>query len=737
MQPTISEESMDPTSGEDVDSSKLDQRDFFIGPKGENLDFVEELIREVIDGHKEHRKNIQTQNEEKLKSRYEYKHHSNSHLEEKIKDKLKELNNKLGGGNDEFNDELDSGSDKKSGTPIFSPHYIAHMLTDPIFLSVVGKIAGDLWYQNNIDQEVSKKTTEIEREVIKMLQEIVGYHPFELKSNKDGYASWGRLSSCGTTANLDALCMARNKALLVEKLHRILITEDFDMRSECMDFRIPEKYIDKNGLPRKASALLKTVAKDNGEIDSLYWKAIEKLEDGCSRELDRLRDEPREESRNISNISDEEFEKLFNKEKKKNIRERMEKLNLLQNPYSLIDLYFNKKENIRQPVIIYTKEAHYSIKKCISGLGLGFCEEYIVNVDKHGRMEMACLEKKIKKILNDGTKILAAVVVTLGTTELGAVDPLHKVLKLRERIHDETGEWFLIHADAAWGAPLRLLDEHSYPYPSLLKEDKKELEALDKESWEAFNALKDADSITFDPHKLLFVVYPAGAVLYKDGRDRHFVGIKAPYLWTKEKEDISQGKNSLEGTKPCSSATAVWLTLKVLKEMNDYEVYKALFRQQLSNTRYLYAKLKTVPGIVFEGPPQTNLLCFRLQDFSEDQLYQNKLTEYLYEKLNAGEEKKTPEENGKFFISNSDEVAGKKLYVIRVVPINPFITTEYLDEFIEDVRDKTEKIQSEGLSQEKKVSLIIEKAFKKSTEEKKPMYEYPIQPPAEVMADGN
>jgi glutamate/tyrosine decarboxylase-like PLP-dependent enzyme len=45
-----------------------------------------------------------------------------------------------------------------------------------------------------------------------------------------------------------------------------------------------------------------------------------------------------------------------------------------------------------------------------------------------------------------------------------------------------------------------------------------------------FKALKDADSITIDPHKSGYIPYPAGGLCYKDGRMRFLLTWAAPYI---------------------------------------------------------------------------------------------------------------------------------------------------------------------------------------------------------------
>src|SRR5262249_47323670 len=81
-------------------------------------------------------------------------------------------------------------------------------------------------------------------------------------------------------------------------------------------------------------------------------------------------------------------------------------------------------------------QAHYTHARLTAVLGLPF---RAVAVDPRGRMDLAALEAALA-----GGEV-GTVVVTLGTTAAGAVDPLAEVLALRGR-HD-----FRIHVDAAYG----------------------------------------------------------------------------------------------------------------------------------------------------------------------------------------------------------------------------------------------------------------------------------------------
>src|SRR5580658_9751699 len=86
--------------------------------------------------------------------------------------------------------------------------------------------------------------------------------------------------------------------------------------------------------------------------------------------------------------------------------------------------------------IVASEQAHYTHGRISAVLGLPFTA---VSADRQGRIDVAALESALQR--GD----VGTVVVTLGTTATGAVDPLHEVLALRNVYK------FRVHVDAAYG----------------------------------------------------------------------------------------------------------------------------------------------------------------------------------------------------------------------------------------------------------------------------------------------
>src|SRR3984893_16048757 len=93
--------------------------------------------------------------------------------------------------------------------------------------------------------------------------------------------------------------------------------------------------------------------------------------------------------------------------------------------------------------ILASSQSHYTHQRISKVLQLPF--ETIAS-DARGRVYVKALEQRIAQ----GN--IAAVVVTMGTTATGSVDPLHEILALSTKYS------FRIHADAAYGGYFTLLE---------------------------------------------------------------------------------------------------------------------------------------------------------------------------------------------------------------------------------------------------------------------------------------
>jgi glutamate/tyrosine decarboxylase-like PLP-dependent enzyme len=130
-------------------------------------------------------------------------------------------------------------------------------------------------------------------------------------------------------------------------------------------------------------------------------------------------------------------------------------------------------------------------------------------------MDIDVLRETIDKFISEKTPILGVVTVA-GTTEEGAVDEVHEIVKLRDE-YEKAGISFYIHVDAAYGGYMRsvFLDEADrFMDFDDLKERlhdggilHKEIDWPPRDVYDAYKSMAEVDSITLDPHKMGYVPY--------------------------------------------------------------------------------------------------------------------------------------------------------------------------------------------------------------------------------------
>ena len=228
--------------------------------------------------------------------------------------------------------------------------------------------------------------------------------------------------------------------------------------------------------------------------------------------------------------------------------------------------------------IVASEQAHYTHGRISAVLQLPFST---VAADASGRMDIAALES----MLQQGD--VGTVVVTLGTTATGAVDPLHRVLALRARYA------FRIHVDAAYGGYFALAGN------------------LAPDATQAFARVAEADSIVVDPHKHGLQPYGCGCILFRDASVGRFYKHDSPYTYFTS-SDLHLGEISLECSRAGASAVALWATQQLLPLMLDGE-----FAGGLQSSReaavLLHEKISADNRFVSPFAPELDIVVFAVR----------------------------------------------------------------------------------------------------------------------------
>ncbi len=180
--------------------------------------------------------------------------------------------------------------------------------------------------------------------------------------------------------------------------------------------------------------------------------------------------------------------------------------------------------------ILASAQAHYTHQRISDVLALDFSP---VPVDANGRMQVEAIAEQIGKG-NVGT-----IVVTLGNTGYGAVDPLADILPLAQQ------HGVRVHVDAAYGGYFGLA--------SRLADDVRR----------HYDCLGDVDSIVVDPHKHGLQPYGCGCILFRDPAVGRIYQHDSPYTYFSSAE-LHLGEISLECSRAGASAVALWATQQYL-----------------------------------------------------------------------------------------------------------------------------------------------------------------------------
>jgi glutamate/tyrosine decarboxylase-like PLP-dependent enzyme len=233
-------------------------------------------------------------------------------------------------------------------------------------------------------------------------------------------------------------------------------------------------------------------------------------------------------------------------------------------------------------MIYASNQCHYSIDKSVDLLGLG--REGVRKIPTDDRFHIS-LEKLRDAIARDREAGLVpcCVVGVAGTTSSGAIDPLEELAAIAR----ENGCWY--HVDAAYGGPLAFSEQHKHK----------------------LRGIELADSITFDPHKWMFVPFSCGATLVRDGG--HV--LRKSFDMTPEYLNEDRGGADVEfdffrygqmGTRRFNSLK-LWMAIKFMGR----EGYAGTVERQIDLTKYLARQLDSLNGFRRLGEVETAVCCFQ------------------------------------------------------------------------------------------------------------------------------
>nr|WP_218114029.1 aminotransferase class I/II-fold pyridoxal phosphate-dependent enzyme [Leucobacter soli] len=240
-----------------------------------------------------------------------------------------------------------------------------------------------------------------------------------------------------------------------------------------------------------------------------------------------------------------------------------------------LEALFVARELRPEGVVLSSEAAHYTHKRMCALLRM---EHETVPQDEGGRMDVEALERRLEQ---GGVSL---VVATLGTTSLGALDPVHRILELGRRYGVR------VHVDAAYGG-----------FHVLLAGDDPTVDPA------PFRALPEADSIVVDPHKHGLQAFGCGSVLFADPSVGSLYLHDSPYTYFTS-DELHLGEISLECSRPGAPAAAFWATTRVL-ELTSGGLGAQLRRSREAATR-IAAGLAAGRSSRLVVEPELDIVCY-------------------------------------------------------------------------------------------------------------------------------
>jgi len=317
-------------------------------------------------------------------------------------------------------------------------------------------------------------------------------------------------------------------------------------------------------------------------------------------------------------------------------------------------------------VVVGSELLHYSVAKALDVLGLGSMALVRVPVDEQFRCPPAGVAAACERAVAEGKRVMC-VVGLAGSTEAGSFDDLQGLARVCERF----GAHF--HVDAAWGGPAAFSPTHRV----------------------RLAGVHEADTITMDGHKQLYVPMGCGLLFFKDPSLSRAVRKTAGYIIRAESHDL--GKFALEGSRP---ANAVYLhsNLQILG-VNGYRI---LVDRSARMTQYMADVVRASSDFeLLVDPPQSNILLYRAAP-----------ARFQTERSTAAENAALDERNvklqerqkvrGRTFVSRTSlrsplaRHGGVRIVALRVVIANPLTYESDIDRVLADQRDILAELDKEA-----------------------------------------
>ncbi len=302
--------------------------------------------------------------------------------------------------------------------------------------------------------------------------------------------------------------------------------------------------------------------------------------------------------------------------------------------------------SLSDTLVVYASEqCHYSIEKSADILGIGRDLVRKIATDDQFHIRLDVLKDTIATDRANGFTPCCIVGVA-GATSTGVFDPLPELADIAA----ENACWY--HVDAAYGGSVAFSSQHRYKLAGIER----------------------ADSITFDPHKWMFVPFCCGATLVRDG------GRVLRDSFDSSPEYLAEDRGGADvefdffrygqlGSRRFNSLK-LWMALKFMGRQG----YAEAVERQIGLTKYLAERIDALEDFERVSPVETAVCCFKYLPESIlkfDPELQDRLQQKLQQHI---------ERSGKAWLTTT-VLHGRRTFRVN---INSFLTEQrHVDDLLE------------------------------------------------------
>jgi len=238
-----------------------------------------------------------------------------------------------------------------------------------------------------------------------------------------------------------------------------------------------------------------------------------------------------------------------------------------------------RTHDLRELVCYTTAQTHNSVVKSVRTAGLRAEQVRVVPHTHRFEMDVDALERCIADDVAAGRRPFL-IVANAGCTPVGAVDPLAELARVR----DAHGLW--LHVDGAYGGAF----------------------VLTERGRRVLAGIEQADSVTLDPHKGMFLPYGTGAILVRDRAWlRDAFTVPATYLPEPDAhpEHWNFADMGPELSRP-ARGLRLWLPLK----MHGAGAFRSQLDEKLDLAADACARIADLPHVRIVAGPALSLFAF-------------------------------------------------------------------------------------------------------------------------------